>query len=243
MWSLPNIKGINKKAAEDAEKLFKAVKTGILDGIRIKCDWCDKLAEHIYPWYDIFSNDPKGIIGLCEEHDYYYGSPSEGYFCCSECDKVFIENYTWELYYKCTEDGEILCLNCYFDKEIKNKENWISSAKEITWEKVSVSKHLIPVSSSYWKKHIRFIGNVEFDNITGEKVTGFSSTSSRDDGLNKLKEFVDLALAENEQCILILDGTFQFAVSIGVYVRKSKEDILHYYGKPISSEAYTKNLN
>ncbi len=220
MWSLPDIRRLNKEAVRNATKLNKALETGYLDGIKIKCDWCDKPAEHIYPWYDIFSDVTKGIIGLCEEHDHYYGSPSEGFFICDDCERVFITNYTWELYYTDTEDGERICLNCAFDRYIKKEKHWINSLKEVNWERVGRSPHIIPVAGKRWEEHLEFVDNVEFDKYTGEKITGFSSTSSRGDGLNDLRELIKKALSEYKQCILILDAAYQFAVSIGVYVKK-----------------------
>lgn len=219
MWSLPNIRQLNEEAISNASKLNKAVETGYLDGKKIKCEWCEKKAKHIYPWYDVFGDVPKGIIGLCDEHDHYYGSPSEGFFICDNCEKVFAENYTWELYYRNTEDGKI-CLNCAFDNYIKEDENWITSLKEIKWENIKSSPHIIPVEGKHWEDHLEFIGNVEFDNMSGEKITGSSSTTSREDGINELKDIVKELLSDHKKCILILDAAYQFAVSIGVYVRK-----------------------
>ncbi len=220
MWSLPDINRLNEEAVKNASKLNKAVKTGYLDGIRIKCDWCDKPAEYTYPWYDVFSDVPKGIIGLCEEHDQYFGNPSEGFFTCDDCGKTFITNYTWENYYTFTDDGDQLCLNCYFDREISRKDNWITSAEDVTWKRVKASRHLIPVGGKHWNEHLEFIGNVEFDNLSGEKVTGFSSTSTKEDGLDDLRDLVEKALLSHKKCILILDARYQCTVSIGVYVKK-----------------------
>lgn len=220
MWSLPDIRRLNEEAVRNASKLNKAIETGYLNGIKIKCDWCDKPAEYTYPWYDVFSNVPKGIIGLCEEHDHYFGNPSEGFFTCDDCGKVFITNYTWENYYTDAEDGDRLCLNCALDRHIEEKEHWITSLKEINWEKVRTSPHVIPVKGKHWQEHLEFIGNVELDIYTGAKITGFSSTSSRKDGLNDLRDLVKQALIGHRKCILIMDATYQFAVSIGVYVKK-----------------------
>ena len=220
MWSLPDIRRLNEEAVKNASKLNKALKTGFLEGIRIKCDWCDKTADVIYPWYDVFSDVPKGIIGLCDEHDYYYGDPSEGFFICDDCERVFITNYTWELYYTDTEDGEQICLNCAFDRYIKEEKNWINSLKEVNWERVRRSHHIIPVAGKHWEDFLIFVGNVEFDSLTGEKITGFSSTSTKEDGLEDLWELVKKALKNHKKCILIMDAAYQFAVSIGVYVKK-----------------------
>ena len=201
---------------------MEALKTGKLDGERITCEHCEKPATRLYLWYDIFSDDPKGIIGLCDEHDYYYGDPAEGYFTCEFCGRVFITNYTWENYYVITEDGRTLCLNCYLDEQLENEENWIRSVDEVTENMVRTAPHLIPVSSTYWKKHLEFVGNVEFDNLTGGKITGLSTSSTMQDGIDDLKEIVKEALKIAPKCMLILDAAYQFAVSIGVYIPKRK---------------------
>lgn len=179
MWSLPDIKRLNEEAVKNAPKLKKAVKTGLLDGQRMTCDWCVELATNLYPWYDVFSDTPKGIIALCDEHNHYYGSPSEGFFTCDNCGRVFITNYTWENYFTDTEEGERLCLNCAFDRHTKKQEHWLCSIEEITWERIRKAPHNIPVEGRYWERCLSFIGNVEFDSMTGDKVIGFSSTSSR----------------------------------------------------------------
>jgi hypothetical protein len=220
MWSLPDIKRLNEEAVKNAPKVRKAVETGFLDGTRITCDWCDETATYLYPWYDVFSEIPKGIIGLCDEHDHYYGSPSEGFFICDDCGRVFITNYTWEYYFTDTEEGDQLCLNCAFDRYVKEKDNWLTSIEELDWQKISSSPHIIPVSGNHWGNCLTFVGNVEFDKLTGEKIIGFSSTSTKDDGLNELRELVQKALTIHKKCILILDAAYQFAVSIGVYVKK-----------------------
>ena len=61
---------------------------------------------------------------------------------------------------------------------------------------------------------------VTLDLSSGGLVTGFSScTSSPDSGLEELQSLLREARDEGHDCaILILDGAYQFAVSIGVYV-------------------------
>ena len=57
----------------------------------MQCEFCDKPATKTSRqyWYDIFSNDPKGVIGLCQEHENDYGSIPEGYFYCDACGGAF----------------------------------------------------------------------------------------------------------------------------------------------------------
>lgn len=211
MWSLPDIKRLNDEAALRAKKDKKKTVKQLLRGKR--CEHCDEKATVLYEYYDIFSDDPKGYIYLCEKHDGYYGSPDEGYFTCDDCNRVFVENYTWENYYHADEDG-MICLNCFFDREIDNEENWITDPLTVTFDTVQKAKHLIPVAGKHWEKHLDFLGNVEFDSMSGKELYG-----TRESGMGEL---IHIMREANKPCILILDAAYQFSVSIGVYTRKEE---------------------
>lgn len=217
MWSLPNIQALNDNAVKEyrASKNKTAKQTLRGQG----CMYCEAKATIYYDYYDCFGDIPKGKIFLCDEHDNDFGYSAEGYFHCDGCNKVFIENYTWELYVVNTDDGSI-CINCAFDREIENMENWITSPEQINFDMVSRAKHIIPVGSTRHENILKEHGGVTLDNMSGAKVTGFGSTSTRDDGLQELRESAATAIKKHGSCILILDGAYQFAVSIGVYTRK-----------------------
>lgn len=221
MWSLPDINRINKEAEAESfqSKLDHAVRTGKMDGETLQCEWhdhdtpssCSGKLYH-YLWHDIFSSDAKGILTLCEHHDGYYGSPSEGYFTCDACDKVFIENYTWELYYHVGEDG-IFCLPCYADQVLSEEERWIPLTDEnievLSFDKVRKAPHIIGVKMPV-PEGIRFVNNVEYDSYTGQGISG--------GGVEELKQTLrDLQAEGVKRAILILDAAYQFAVSIAVY--------------------------
>lgn len=229
MWSLPDINRMNNEAASAKGNLEAALETGTLNGEKLECEcksWgredCNGELYH-YLWYDIFSNDPKGILSLCEHHDGYFGSPTEGYFTCSACEKVFIDNYTWELYYVLT-DCEQLCLPCYAAEELTKDENWIQLTDEaingLTFDRVRKAKHLIGVRMPVPKGIQEFGEGVTLDSSTGGKVVGFTTaTHSTEPGVEDLKDTLREAKGEgHKRAILILDGGYQFAVSIGVYV-------------------------
>ena len=61
---------------------------------------------------------------------------------------------------------------------------------------------------------------VTLDSSSGGLVSGFSScASSPNSGVEELQSLLHEAREEGQdRAILILDGTYQFAVSIGVYV-------------------------
>ena len=210
MFSLPNINAMNNRAAADYERTKNKTPKQIPRGQ--KCEWCDSKATTYYNWYDLFSNVPKGKIFLCDEHDGYYGNPSEGYFTCAECQKVFTENYTWENYFT-INDGDMLCLNCALDRYLAEPENWIQSPKEITWNTIEQTPHLIPVQGTYHEDKLVFHGNVEFDIMDGHNLAG-------GDEVKELQDIVRKAIIKHGECILILDAGYQFSISIGVYTRK-----------------------
>jgi len=221
MWSLPDINRMNSEAASQKRQLERALKSGKLDGKKLECEWkghdaeCEGELRH-YPWFDIFSEDPKGILTLCERHDGYYGSPSEGYFECEGCNRVMVENYTWELYYVIYEASQ-LCLPCYAQEVLNDAGHWIPLTDEriesLTFNDVRKTPHCIGVEMPV-PKQIRFVNNVEFDSMDGHCISG--------GGLEEIKETLRQLQDEGEtRAILILDAAYQFAVSVGVYAPKA----------------------
>jgi len=219
MWSLPDIHRLNEDAAKQAAKDAKKTPKQILRGQT--CGHCEEKATVYYDVYDIFSDDPKDRIFLCYEHDGYYGSPDEGYFTCDDCGRVFFENYTWELYVHRTNEGETLCLNCHFDREIDREENWHKGVDEVSEDMLFSAKHLIPVEGTHWQKHLELVDSITVDSSNGGLVTGFSSSSSVEDSIFELKRIVKVL--KGKKYMLILDGAYQFATRIGVYIKKKAE--------------------
>jgi hypothetical protein len=217
MWSLPDIKRLNDEATTKRKALQRAARTGRLNGKKLTCEWAGHDGEctgelYHYLWYDIFSDDPKGIVSLCDTHDGAYGDPSEGYFRCEACQRIVIENYTWERY---EQDG--LCPRCAAKTYIEDEDAWIRLTDEdiaiVTLDVIRKAKHVIGVEMPV-PKSIQFVGNVEFDRSTGEKLY-----STREAGVEELKELLEQAKADgHKRALLILDAAYQFAVGIGVYV-------------------------
>jgi hypothetical protein len=224
MWSLPDIRALNHQAKLDRATIEMLAKAGVAeDGSKLEClysrDECEgQLHTHLY--FDIFSDDPKGTVTVCEKHDGYYGSPAEGYFYCDDCGRVFIENYTWELY-----SFEGVCLNCYRKSELRNPDNWIDlrngGIEQLTFEQVRKAKHLLAVGQDT-PKSLKFIGNAEMDGSTGGELIGFSSCASTpDSAVERLCELLRTAKDRRyKRAILILNGGYQFSVSVGVYAER-----------------------
>ena len=225
MWSLPDINRLNTEAAS---KAFQAQIAKQLKGrARLDCIICDKPSTRTSRqfYFDIFSEDPKGVIGLCKEHEECFGGCPEGYFWCERCNRLFAENYTWEMYSSESEDGSIVCLNCKAKEYVDNPDNWIQLPEgidELSFERVRQAGHVIAVKGPVPKGIKAYGDGVTLDNSTGGRVTGFSSSeSSPDGGVEELKEQLYNAYRDGHtEALLILDGAYQFAVSIGVYVRE-----------------------
>jgi len=99
MWSLPDIVRMNDAAAEAAKtKTYEQQAAHPQEHQCLVCEWQGKEtpAEIGYVVHDIFSDDPKDALFVCEDCDGATGSPVEGYFECGDCYRVMPENYTWE---------------------------------------------------------------------------------------------------------------------------------------------------
>jgi hypothetical protein len=255
MWSLPNLSALNKRAVSEHKR-----RRGRAPSLRgKKCDYCDEKAEVAEPYYDIFGDKdvPKGHVLMCSQHA-DTGVLQEGYFWCEGCNRYHVRNYTWELYARQTEDGE-LCLRCAFEEALDSddpeKNPWVTRAdveqlkgwmargledRAFRWI-AQKAKHLIAVESTYWEERLIFQANVELDSSTGERIRGFSSKDSGvAAGVREIIEHLDKVLAntqmrdflrspaefvldgsgQNARCALILDGGYQFAVSIGIYFER-----------------------
>lgn len=235
MWSLPDIARLNSRAADLKVALQNAVETGFLNGETLSCeheaDSCTEDSQH-YLWYDIFSDDPKGVLTLCERHDGYSGSPMEGYFTCDDCGKVFIENYAWERYQTITDDGESLCLPCAAERYIADESNWIELTTEnieaLDFARVRQARHVIGVKMPVPKSIEHFGDSVTFDSSSGALVNEFSSCAdSPNSAVRELRDELTAAMEDgHKRALLILDAGYQFAVHVGVYVRVKSELVM-----------------
>src|SRR5262249_23923279 len=105
----------------------------------------------------------------------------------------------------------------------ENPQNWIPltdvDIAAVTFEQVRRAKHLIAVAQET-PKRLKFIGNVEFDSMSGGRIRGFSSADDTTEaGVQEIRELLTQAREEGHtRAILMLDAAYQFAVSIGVYV-------------------------
>ena len=227
MWSLPDIKALNTRAASEASKLKRAATSKR----KPKCEhWkCSSRATRSYLVYDIFSDDPKAVLHLCERHDGYSGDPIEGYFTCTQCNRVMVENYTWE-YYRVEHDGEAICLKCAAEAYFSDPKNWIKpqEVKSVILEpggaplfdaksgvlNVAHCRHVLGVEQPL-PAGIKFVENAEFDSCDGHQISG-----------RRLLDMIsDL---DGRPFVPVLDAAYQFAVSIGIYVRVEKQSALAF---------------
>jgi hypothetical protein len=221
MWSLPDINRLNANAASNAKRLEREARRKR----KPNCEhWnCNESATVSHLTYDIFSDDPKGVLHLCEHHDGYSGDPMEGHFTCSSCHRVMVENYTWERYETRNEDGESICLKCAAEEYFSNEKNWLlpSAIESVVLQpkgppifdpatgvlNVARCRHVLGVSQPI-PEGIEFFENSEFDSCSGHQISG--------DNLLSVIQRLD----PQQPFCPVLDAAYQFAVSIGIYVRK-----------------------
>lgn len=218
MWSLPNIQIMNSEAHSNQKKFENAIRTGKMDRKKLECECKDDTCDgeiRADAWYDIFSDDIKGLNVSCERHD--QGTP-EGFFYCDGCNRTMIENITWELYYAFHE-GSQLCLPCFAEEVLRDESRWITltdtAIAAVTMTDIKKAPHCIGVEMPI-PKGIRRISDVTFDSHDGHGIDG-----NIDDLKNTLYELKSEGV---QKAILILDGGYQFCVSIGVYAPIAEEN-------------------
>jgi hypothetical protein len=219
MWALPDIKSLNARAASNADKLRREAQRKR----KPICEhWdCNGRADESFLWYDIFSDDPKGVIHLCERHVGYSGDPMEGFFNCCDCGRVMIENHTWELYYRNSESGR-QCLRCAAEEHFQHPDTWINprDVKDVVLDPSSGNvifangilnlakcPHVLGVKQPL-PAGIEFFDNCEFDSCDGRQISGD-------------KPFEIIRQLRGQPFCPVLDAAYQFAVSIGFYLRVS----------------------
>lgn len=241
MWSLPKISQLNAQAVAEHRK-----RRGRSPSPRgKKCDSCGKKAKELIPYHDLFGDEktrqiPKGYIVTCQEcRD--SGRAIEGYFECDSCGRTMVEYYTWERYVVDTHDGgeggdepQRTCLACAFEEEIcyADPGPWIYQEDVIRLEDAIADgqhdaaldwirekvKHLIGVETEYWQEWLILHDGVTVDNATGGTVRGFSSCDSGPAAsVREIIGHLKAALEIAPRCALILDGGYQFCVSLGIY--------------------------
>ena len=214
MWSLPDIAVRNARAAAAKDGVHKAVETGVdpETGKRAVCERedadCGGEVRGV-PYYDIFSDDPKGVLFLCKNHA---GEHDDHLFDCDDCGRLMMDHITWEPYVQHTKDGDTICLNCFAQRVIDDPASWISLTKAgidaIDFDRVRTAPHIIAVSGP--THGLICHGNVEFDSMSGECIGG--------DGVDGLKDALRQARKEGKRkALIVIDAIYQFAVSIGVY--------------------------
>lgn len=225
MWSLPNIVKMNEEAHRRAlsdRPLGWYIEHGI-DPDTLEPAECEHIGDaceeplHGYVYYDIFSDDPKGVLFLCERHDGYYGFPDEGYFECDDCERVFIENYTWEPYW--AYDGEgVLCLNCYAQRVINDPGSWISldddGIEGFTADRLKKAKHIFAVGGP--RHGLEPVGGPVCFETLGDDAATLS-------GLRSVKALLRQAQRQGHtRALVVIDGIYQFTLTVGVYVGKEQ---------------------
>jgi hypothetical protein len=218
MWSLPDIKVLNSLAAADRRQIEREAK--LRTSRKHPCEHCGEPSTRHLKWFDIFSDDPKGVSHFCDAC-YDYGADHEGFFECDHCQRRVADHYTWERYAVSLNGGDPICLKCAAEQYFADKENWIDPAQVTRLVSPSEGdpaplftdgilnigrcKHVLGVGQTP-PLGIKFHDNAEFDSLDGHQISGRAL-------FNVISEL-------QEPFCPVLDAAYQFAVSIGIYVRR-----------------------
>lgn len=216
MWSLPDIAVMNSRAKAKKPLIEKAVGDGT-DPDTGKAATCEREDQNCSgrvrgePWFDIFSDDPKGVVFLCENHSGDYDR--DEYFRCEDCERLMIDHITWERYVHDTPDGPI-CLNCYAKRVIDDPKSWVPLTKAridmVDFSLIQKAPHIIAVSGP--THGLQFHGNVEFYNMDGHCISG--------GGLDEIKGTLNKARKEGKRrALIVMDACYQFSCSLAVYTK------------------------
>jgi hypothetical protein len=217
-WKLPDVVARNEFAADEGTKReFAKWMSGAVD---VPCVVCTRegkepvSAPHRRPIFDIYSEDAKDVIGICEPHFAETGALPEGYFLCHGCRRTFIGNYSYEPF-RVMHEGVVACINCARATYLRIPANWIDlhELPEVRFELIRKSPHLFAVAQDKTGQvaasGLAFIGRAEFDIDSAEQITGPTIQrlleTARDRGFSR--------------AVLILDEIHRFTASIGVYAR------------------------
>ena len=120
-----------------------------------------------------------------------------------------------------------MCFSCALSLYLRDEKRWIElTARRITglrFDEVRSASHVLAAGMIVPKRIVR-VGSVLFDSLTGGTIRT-SSTCDRtpDSGVEQIRDFLRHAKQQgHNKATLILDGMYQFAVSIGVYVQAEK---------------------
>ena len=220
MFSLPDIKALNARAKSCATAFDIESKPRKKSTAKYPCECCGEKSIHHEKWYDIFSDDAKGVRHLCEECD-DSGRGQEGWFHCDCCGRLMAENYTWE-YYRTTDEetGETMCLTCAAKRYFSNPDNAINPSKVVKvvqgdkdaplWDADSGIVNLSKV------RHVLGVKQPEPEGI--EYVDNFENCNER--GLFDTDEIMKVIKEQDSPVFIVLDGAYQFSISIGLYVKE-----------------------
>ena len=219
MWALPDINAMNARAAANQKQFAREVR--LKTSRKYPCECCGEPSVHHLKYYEIFSDDAKGVTHLCEDH-YQNGAGDEGFFDCDCCGRRMAENYTWELY-RVQLGDRTLCLACAAEEHFADAENWIDprAVKEVILEprggplfepitgvlNVARCRHVLGVEQPV-PDAVKFVDNFEFDSMDGHQISG-------GDMLEAIREL-------SVPFCPVLDAGYQFAVSIGLYISSTK---------------------
>jgi hypothetical protein len=217
MWCLPDINRLNEKAAAQAS----ALKREAVRKRKPKCEvyGCTRRASVSTLWYDIFGDDPKGVLHTCSVHSW---DDDPDLFRCENCERVMVDRYTWERY-QVELHGDLLCLRCAAQRYFDFPQNWINpnevkqvvlaQGEELLFDRetgvlnITRCPHVLATQQPL-PSGIVFYANAEFDSQNLRQISG--------DNLS------DVIASLNSLFCIVIDGAYQFSFSVGIYARRGE---------------------
>ena len=225
MWSLPDISRLNASAAANVKALRREAKRKR----KPQCEHygCQNRAVESVEWFDIFSDDPKGLVHVCAEHP---ADSAGDFFPCARCERLMADHYTWERY-RTTLNGDVVCLKCAAESYFADEKNWIDpkAVKDVVSRPSKFQdprsiplfdartgifnpfkcRHILGVQQPI-PAGVRFLENFEFDSQDGHQISG-----------GDVREAIRRLAVP---FCPVLDSVYQFAVSLGLYARSATRE-------------------
>jgi hypothetical protein len=215
MWSLPDINALNARAKSCATAYDR--ESNPPKKHKHACDHCGKRAVHHRKYYDIFSDDAKGVLHLCDQHEDY----QEGYFTCDCCGRFMVENHTWEYYRVSDGNGGVECLTCAAKNYFADPASAIDPklVRAVVLEPDSVPQLLFnPKTGVLNLAKVRHVLGVKQPAPKGiEFVENFENANEQ--GTFDNAAILACIKDQDRPVYVVLDAAYQFSVSIGIYAK------------------------
>jgi hypothetical protein len=154
-----------------------------------------------------------------------WGDAMAGDLTCAQCGQVLVKDHDPDYV---DLDGDRVCLSCAAEQYFADPRNWITPQavqkvvrqsrrpgplfnRETGVLNIARCRHVLGVKQPI-PAGVVFVDNAEFDGGNGHQISG--------------ENLIDVIKRLDQPFCPVLDAAYQFAVSIGIYVRDGQEQQL-----------------